>query len=337
MKLLRTLAAMSIVLALVVVVLGAWVRLSHAGLGCPDWPGCYGEITWPDTASEIDTANQAYPERPVSITKAWKEMVHRYVAGALMLLVYGIALLTWRRRRQLPGAFPLAMGITLLITLQAAFGMWTVTLKLLPLVVTAHLMGGMATFSLLVWQFLGLRSRQLEPNSVTSSGPPSMPSAVPLKPLLLTALVLLAGQIALGGWTSSNYAALACTDFPACSDGSWWPDPDFAEGFTLAREVGVDYEGGVLDYQARTAIHLTHRIGALVVTTVLLLLSIALALKGRVAVALALAAATGLQVVLGITNVVGGLPLPVAVGHNGGAALLLAVLVVALRPPIMRR
>ncbi|MEM9182095.1 MAG: COX15/CtaA family protein [Pseudomonadota bacterium] len=329
MKTLRFLAWGSVGLALTVVVLGAWVRLSHAGLGCPDWPGCYGEITWPDTSEEINIANEAYPERPVSIPKAWKEMLHRYVAGSLMLLVYGITFLTYRRRRELPGAFPLAMGIAALITLQAAFGMWTVTLKLLPLVVTAHLLGGMATFSLLVWQAL-----RMKPQPSTNANP--VARTVSLRGPLIAGLVLLVGQIALGGWTSSNYAALACTEIPTCN-GEWWPDPDFGEGFTLAREIGVDYEGGVLDYPARVAIHTAHRIGAVIVTAWMLLLCFLLATRGRVSAGLVLGSALLLQVALGVANVLGSLPLPVAVAHNGGAALLLAVLVVLLRPPIMRR
>ncbi|MFK7954561.1 MAG: heme A synthase [Lysobacterales bacterium] len=324
MKLLRILAIASVMLALVVVVLGAWVRLSHAGLGCPDWPGCYGEITWPDTSAEIKDANQAYPERPVSVTKAWKEMLHRYVAGTLMLMVYLSAFLIWKRRESLPGALPLALGIAVLITLQAAFGMWTVTLKLLPLVVTAHLMGGMATFSLLVWQALRLRYPGQSPKSVSLRGP------------LTVGLVLLLIQIALGGWTSSNYAALACTDFPTCN-GEWWPGLDFAEGFTLAREVGVDYEGGVLDFTARAAIHTAHRIGAVVVTVWMLVLLGLLMMAGRGAGAAMLGGVLALQVGLGIANVLGSLPLAVAVAHNGGAALFLGVLVVLLHGPIMRR
>ncbi len=324
MKLLRILAIASVVLALVVVVLGAWVRLSHAGLGCPDWPGCYGEITWPDTSAEISDANQAFPDRPVSISKAWKEMLHRYVAGSLMLMVYLSAFLIWRRRDQMPGAFPLAVGIAALITLQAAFGMWTVTLKLLPLVVTAHLMGGMAIFSLLVWQALRLRHTDPPARSVSLRGP------------LVIAMGLLLIQIALGGWTSSNYAALACTDFPTCN-GQWWPDLDFSEGFTLAREVGVDYEGGVLDFSARAAIHMTHRIGAVVVSLWMVLLLGLLLMAGRRAGALMLGAILSLQVGLGIANVLGSLPLTVAVAHNGSAAVFLGVLVVLLHGPIMRR
>ncbi|MEM9531040.1 MAG: COX15/CtaA family protein [Pseudomonadota bacterium] len=323
---LKTAAWLAVGLVLFVVVLGAWVRLSHAGLGCPDWPGCYGEITWPDTATEIDAANAAYPDRPVSQTKAFKEMLHRYVAGTLMLLVYGIAWARWRKRREDPTGARLAAGIAALITLQALFGMWTVTLKLMPLVVTAHLLGGMATFSLLLWQALRLTSRA-PPSENRWRGP------------LLVGLALLVAQISLGGWTSSNYAALACADFPTCG-GEWWPDTAFTEGFELRREVGVDYEGGVLDYPARVAIHLAHRIGAVIVSGYLLLLAVLLALsKYRLAGGLLLVA-LGTQVALGIANVVYSLPLAVAAAHNGGAAFLLGVLVLLLagsRTPIMRR
>jgi len=320
-KRLHRLAQISVVVTLCVIVLGAWVRLSHAGLGCPDWPGCYGKLTWPGQATEITVANEAFPERPVEVDKAWKEMVHRYLAGALILLVLAVNWVAWRggeATRRFRGIAGLILGI---ILFQAALGMWTVTLKLKPVIVMAHLMGGMTTLALLSW--LSFRSRpapfgQLEP--------------VPLKardkrPLVIFALLILVCQIALGGWTSANYAALSCPDFPQCT-GQWWPDTDFREAFTLVREIGVDYEGGVLDHSARATIHLTHRIGAIV--TLLVLLSTAWITRGVPSMrsgANLLLLGVCVQFTLGILNIILQLPLPNAVAHNGVAALLIVIMV----------
>lgn len=318
------LAVLSATVALCVIVLGAWVRLSHAGLGCPDWPGCYGVLTWPDAAEEISAANQAFPERPVEVDKAWKEMVHRYLAGGLVLLVL---LLNWRAWR---GGYEtahlrLVAGIVLgLILFQAALGMWTVTLKLKPVIVMAHLLGGMSTFALLSW--LAYRSSTRDP-----SAPPR------LRGWIVAGTVLLFGQIALGGWTSANYAALACPDLPTCT-GQWWPNMDFDEAFVLWREVGVDYEGGILDQSARAAIHVTHRIGAVVTLTLLLGLGLWLRsfprLRGPATLLLGL---ISLQFILGLLNVYLHLPLPNAVAHNGVAALVLACLVFLLSRTTPRR
>ena len=311
------LAVIAAILTLCVIVLGAWVRLSHAGLGCPDWPGCYGQLTWPDAASEIRIANEAFPERPVETDKAWREMVHRYLAGTLVLLVIGLNWLAWRHANA--SAFRFKTGILLaLILFQAALGMWTVTLKLLPVVVMGHLLGGMATLGLLVWIIYCSRyAQQYSPGSQLRK----------LRTLIFASLCVLILQIALGGWTSSNYAALACPDFPVCQ-GQWWPDTNFAEGFVLWREIGVDFEGGVLDLPSRTAIHMTHRIGAVI--TLALLLYAALRLV-RVSTlqrsGVLLMSLVSLQFLLGILNVVLHLPLANAVAHNGVAALLLVVLV----------
>jgi cytochrome c oxidase assembly protein subunit 15 len=315
---LQRVASIAVLVAFCVIVLGAYVRLSHAGLGCPDWPGCYGHITWPEHEHEVDAANQNFPERPVETHKAWKEMAHRYLAGTLVLLVLLINYLAWKpacRHRQLR---LLAAGILALILFQAALGMWTVTLKLLPMVVTAHLLGGLATFALLLW--LALKSDR------TGSYTPSH-SIRKLRPFIITALAVLVLQIFLGGWTSANYSALACPDFPTCQR-SWWPQADYVEGFRVWREIGVDYEGGVLDLDARVAIHWSHRIWAIVTFVVLGLLAIRLlrtpVLQRAGAVLLALLLT---QVSLGIANIVLYLPLANAVMHNGFAALLLAMMI----------
>lgn len=314
---LHRLAMIAAIIAFCVIVLGAWVRLSHAGLGCPDWPGCYGQLTWPDAMEEIATANQAFPERPFESNKAWREMVHRYLAGSLMLLVFAMSWLTWRGPEALRKFRLLTTTLVVLIILQALLGMWTVTLKLKPIIVMAHLLGGLTSFSIILWLMFSSR-RQF-------ADKPSM-SIRRMRGSIMTAIVILGMQIALGGWTSANYAALACPDVPTCG-GQWWPDADFREGFILWREIGVNYEGGLLDQQSRVAIHLVHRIGAVVTLLVLITLAFRL-LKiprlrtgGQILMSLVLA-----QFTLGIFNVVLYLPLPNAVAHNAGAALLLATL-----------
>ncbi len=318
---LHRLALIAAVVTLCVIVLGAWVRLSHAGLGCPDWPGCYGQLTWPGHHEEISAANQAFPERPVEVDKAWREMVHRYLAGALILLVLAINWLAWTGGRETRRYRGFAFLILVLIVFQAALGMWTVTLKLKPIVVMGHLLGGMATLALLSW--LTFRSRPTPFHQGES-----LPLAVrSRRPLVVLALAVLITQIALGGWTSANYAALSCPDLPQCM-GQWWPETNFREGFTLVREIGVDYEGGVLDHPSRAAIHLTHRIGAVI--TLVVLLSAGLALRRhrslRTGATLLLAGVVA-QFTLGVLNVLLFLPLPNAVAHNGVAALLIVILV----------
>jgi cytochrome c oxidase assembly protein subunit 15 len=311
------LAVLSAIVALCVIVLGAWVRLSHAGLGCPDWPGCYGVLTWPDAPAEISRANRAFPERPVEVDKAWKEMVHRYLAGALVLLVLLLNWRAWRGGHETAHLRAAAGVVGALILFQAALGMWTVTLKLKPVIVMAHLLGGMTTFALLCW--LACRSA-----TSTLAAPPH------LRGWVLAGTAILFAQIALGGWTSANYAALACPDLPTCT-GQWWPTMDFDEAFVLWREVGVDYEGGILDQSARAAIHLSHRVGAVLTLAVMLALGLWLRsfakLRGPATVLLGL---ISLQFVLGLLNVYLQLPLPNAVAHNGVAALVLACLIFLL-------
>lgn len=314
---LHRLAQVAAVAAFVVIVLGAYVRLSHAGLGCPDWPGCYGHVTWPTETHEITRAETAFPERPIESHKAWKEMVHRYLAGVLVLLVVAINFLAWKKKYRGLRLRGLAGTLLGLILFQAALGMWTVTLKLLPLVVMSHLLGGLATFGLLLW-LVWRSSPAVHPGDSRLRGS--------FRGLILAGLALLMLQLALGGWTSANYAALACPDFPACQDQAW-PQTNFPEGFTLWREIGVDYEGGLLDLPSRTAIHMAHRIGALATLIVLGILAIGLLrVPGLRKSGAALAVLLGAQVLLGIQNVVFHLPLINAVAHNGMGAALLAMM-----------
>ncbi|MBS1189087.1 MAG: Cytochrome oxidase assembly [Rhodocyclaceae bacterium] len=299
MTLYRRLLAFAALLALGVVALGAWVRLSDAGLGCPDWPGCYGQWV-------------GVPDHAADAAKAWKEMVHRYFAGTLGLAIFALCLLAWRQR---PRTAPLLPSVLAgIVVCQALLGMWTVTLLLKPLVVSAHLLGGMTTLALLVW--LNLRER-------ATSAPPAAGS---LKALGILALGLVVAQIALGGWVSSNYAALACSDFPACQ-GQWLPAMDFAQAFTLHRELGQTASGALLTTEALTAIHWSHRLGALLVAAAVGGLGIALArLPGWRNWGTLLLALLALQIGLGIANVLLALPLPLAVAHNAVAALLLTAM-----------
>lgn len=321
----RKLAILVCLLAYGVVMLGAFVRLSDAGLGCPDWPGCYGHITVPSSAQALEQAQATHPQRPVEAAKAWKEMVHRYFAGTLGLLILVLAIWAtriWLRAKDTPLILPWLL--VAVVCFQAVLGMWTVTWQLKPLVVSAHLLGGMATLALLFWLALkaGRRPRY-------SARRPRL-----LRGLASVALVLLVVQLFLGVWTSSNYAALACSDFPYCQHGQWLPSQlDYGHAYVLWHGLGINYEYGILDSPARATIHFTHRVGALVVSTVLLLLCAGMILGERSRTLRWLGGlvllATCLQVGLGISIVELMLPLPVGVAHNGGAALLLLSLVAA--------
>lgn len=312
------LALLTLSLTFVVVVLGAYVRLSDAGLGCPDWPGCYGHVGVPDAAHEIAAAESAYPERPVEAPKAWKEMIHRYIAGFVGLLIGALTVLAWRDRRA-----PLPRGLTLatvgVVLVQIVFGALTVTLKVKPIIVTTHLMLGLTTLSLLFWMWIDTRP----------AAPFRLQAPGWLKPLTLVALVVLIGQIFLGGWTSTNYAALACPDFPACH-ASYSPKGDLGEAFKLWRGTGIDYEFGVLSTELRATIHLVHRYGALVLTLVVGGLAVLLLMQQTGSgdsrrLGGLLLAALALQVVIGVGLIHLQLPLWLADAHNGGAAVLLLV------------
>lgn len=311
------LIGLAVALAFVVVVLGAWVRLTDAGLGCPDWPGCYGSLIVPGDTHTIAAANEAFPDRPVVAHKAWHEMIHRFAATTLGLSILIAAALAWRNR--LDPNQPVKIPLILLgvVIFQGMLGMWTVTLLLKPLIVMGHLLGGLTTLGLAFWLLL----EHLRREAVARARPRRLAGPA------LAGLVVLACQIALGGWTSSNYAALACPDLPTCQ-GSWWPEKiDFSEAFVMWRGLGVNYEFGVLEAPARVAIHYTHRLGALVTFLLLGFLGIraignsrqaAISRSGKLVLV-----ALVTQVSLGISVVWFGLPLVLATAHNAVAALLL--------------
>lgn len=316
-KLFVRVARVAAVLAFIVVVVGAWVRLTDAGLGCPDWPGCYGRLVVSAELAVDPVVGEAFG-RPVETAKAWHEMIHRYIASLLGLLCLVLAAIGWRNRRDPEQPWRVPLVLVGLVIFQGLLGMWTVTLLLKPIVVVGHLAGGLSTLALLFWL-----SR---PDAKALSLPP------PQRWLAGAALAAVVLQILLGGWTSANYAALACPDFPTCQT-QWWPEiADFKEGFVLWRGIGIDYEGGVLDHPARVAVHFTHRLGAILAAG--LILAFAWRLIGRAdarRTGAAILAVLLLQLSLGISIVLFGVPLAVAVAHNGVAALLLLTLVNAHR------
>jgi cytochrome c oxidase assembly protein subunit 15 len=321
MRAYRPLVLLCVALTFVVVVVGAYVRLSDAGLGCPDWPGCYGKLTPASAEAHIRRAveDQGGTHGPVSMPKAWKEMGHRYLAGGLGLLILAAAVLAWLRRAALRQSPWLATSIVLVVAIQATLGKWTVTMLLKPAIVTAHLVGGMTTLALLAWlavrQFAFERAEDFQ-------------AVRGLRSLSVVALVVLCTQILLGGWVSTNYAALACPDLPLCR-GAAVPPMDFGNAFHVVRELGMTPEGNLLSSEALVAIHWTHRMFALLVVVVLGTLAMRLARRPETRVLgwLLLAALAG-QFLLGIANVAFSLPLPLAAAHNAGAALLLVLLVV---------
>lgn len=311
-------AKFAVLFGFVLIALGAWTRLADAGLGCPDWPGCYGHLLWPSTSEAVADANAAYPNMLFEKAKAIPEVVHRIAAGVmglLVLILFFMALLVRRRDPSTPIALP---GFTLVfICLQAWFGYYTVSLKLWPQIVTLHLLGGMTTLGLVMWQALPQRFKvKVSPG---------------VRRLTLLALLVVVVQIALGGWVSSNYAALACADFPTCR-GDWWPPLDFVAGFDMtAADIGPNYLGGFMDSIARVTVHYSHRLWALVVTAVLLLLIGKLWTRPRARkYGSMLLLILCLQLSLGVFNIIFYLPLEVAIAHNLGAALLLLSLLYTL-------
>lgn len=384
------LALLAVVMAAVVIMLGAFTRLVDAGLGCPDWPTCYGHVLWPDETHEIDAANTAFAETPVETHKTWPEQVHRLFASGLglisLLLLFlsmrqssntrlkrglavlaaiwftalvvkivikanttvtaeafhgmsdiviglvvlaGFAVLAWLARWRDPRSRqPLCLPALIvgLVILQGLFGMWTVTLKVWPQVVTAHLLGGFTTLTLLWLLVLRLDNR------VWWLKTAELAQLQALRPWAIAGLVVVVIQIALGGWTTSNYAAVACPDLPTCQ-ARWWPETDFAQGFNFFQHIGPSYLGGHMDNAARVAIHLSHRIGALITFAYVMLLAWKLYRTPVTEVkrmAVIITAALWLQVLLGISNVVFHFPVAVAVAHNFGGAVLLLTLVALL-------
>lgn len=370
------LALAGCIVAVMVLGLGAFTRLADAGLGCPDWPTCYGHALWPSSAEDVQQANQAFPDAPVEHDKTWPEMVHRYFAkslglitialvvfavrnrseqqpvllvGALLLLnvtmtvvtaIVGtvmepfavgsvgltMATLAWLGLRRGSSAYPFKLPAFLLafIILQGLFGMWTVTLKLWPQVVTSHLLGGFTTFSLLWLLTLRLNREHWQLPS------PAFAALKNLRPWVVLGLVVVCCQIALGGWTTSNYAAVACPDLPTCQ-GQWLPAMKFSEGFNIAQTIGPNYLGGTMNNEARVAIHFSHRLGAIITSVYLLALAFLLWTRTRhgsvKTVVKVLLSVLALQVALGLGNIIFKFPVAVAVAHNLGGAVLLLVMV----------
>lgn len=313
----KKLSLIAAVTALCVVVLGAYVRLSDAGLGCPDWPGCYGTLTVPQSEEAINQAQTVYPDSPVEVGKAWKEMIHRYLAGGLGLMVLALCVLGWKHQSTIKTSPVLTSALLVLITFQAMLGMWTVTMLLKPAVVTAHLIGGMSTLAILTW--IAHRHWGVPVSHLVSAN---------LQRVIRFAILVLFGQIILGGWTSTNYAALACTDFPTCH-GVLVPEMDFKDAFHVFRELGQSADGSGLTLASLTAIQWTHRIGAMIVFVYLGLMAINVLKYSQLKTwGLLLATVLIAQILLGVANLVLHLPLVLAVLHNFGAALLLILIVV---------
>ena len=309
MKIMKGLSLFGICFAFVVIALGAWTRLVDAGLGCPDWPGCYGFVVFPTTEAEIQLAESRYPQFPYEIDKAIPEVVHRYFAAALGFLA--ILLVYFAFKYQLPKKIKAITSFLLFfICCQGLFGYLTVSLKLLPIIVTGHLFGGFITLSLFFYLFLNT-TNGIKNHNIGH-----------LKVLGGIALFALIVQIFLGVWTSTNYASLACADFPTCQ-GKFIPEMDFREGFNLAQEVGPNYLYGLLDNEARVAIHYSHRISAIVLTIIFLILISRLWFSSAAPLASTLGVILIPQISLGIMNVVYVLPLYIAIAHNLVAALLL--------------
>ena len=306
-------------LAIIVVQLGAYTRLKDAGLGCPDWPGCYGKLTLPQQT--IQVTKGPYSGQILIPTKAWPEMIHRYAAATLVILCFAAIVLIIYKNKLPQQPVWIATSLLFLLFLQGLLGKWTVTLRLHPIVVMSHLLGGLSLLSLL-WLLI-LRLSQLPIKQ-------SLASEQKLKPWAALGLLLLVIQIVLGGWTSANYAAFVCPDFPMCQ-GQWWPPMNFSEGFNLWLNKEINYEGGVLSPNARTAIQMTHRIMAGITSVFLSLLIYKILNATRKnflrKLAIILLCLIGLQIILGSLNVLWVLPLPIAMAHNAIAALLLLTLI----------
>ncbi|MEO6624158.1 MAG: COX15/CtaA family protein [Burkholderiaceae bacterium] len=318
----RRLTSLTLFLTFDLVLFGAFTRLTDSGLGCPDWPGCYGSASPLGAQAPISAAQAQLPSGPVTHTKAWIEMVHRYLATAVGALILGLALLAWPRRgasrSAAPTAWVLPLATLVWVCIQGAFGALTVTMKLFPAIVTLHLLGGVLLLALLVWQFERLQR--------VDGALAQVPLDGPTRAWLVLGCVVLVLQVALGGWVSTNYAVLACTDFPMCQQ-SWWPPMRFEEGFALWRPLGLNAQGDHIPFAALTAIHFVHRGFALLVLAVLAPLAWKLAaVDGLRTGAAWLASLLALQLATGLANVVLGWPLLAAVMHSAGAAALVGLL-----------
>lgn len=322
----RIWVAVTFALSLCVIALGAYTRLTEAGLGCPDWPGCYGFAGVPKSETQQALAATRFPDAPLEVDKAWNEMLHRYVAGTLGLMILALNIMAWRKPSR-PKGLPALLLATVIF--QALLGMWTVTMVLMPVVVMGHLLGGFTTASLLFLLWLRLDRVSVHPSEVSTSNG--------LQAFALFGLLVVVGQIALGGWTAANYAAVVCTQLPLCEVD--WRQSFDTSAFALIQPEHETYQYGVLDYQQRVTIHVTHRIGAMVTALVLVVLACLLwrqrALRGVAAMMLLVLAG---QIGLGITNVVASLPLSVAVAHNvTGVLLLLSLVAVNMQVYRMRQ
>ena len=317
----RWVASFALVLALGVVMLGAYTRLTDAGLGCPDWPGCYGRMVLPSASmpEAHAEAQKIYPTIPIEPHKAWTEMAHRYVAGTLGLLIIFLALIAWKGPHIARVSPVLSFALLGVLFFQAALGMWTVTLKLLPVVVMGHLLGGLTLLSLLTylrWQW--------------SRYAVAKPDLRPWRVWVFLGLVIVVMQIALGGWVSANYAGVACIGFPQCNR-YWLPPFDWVHAFDVFSPLGANYQGGLLNQAARVTIQWTHRVGAVITATYISLLTYSMLRRIAYApvrvIAILVFMLVVLQFSLGIINVVYLLPRAIAVAHNGVAALLLMAMV----------
>jgi heme a synthase len=314
------LAGFTTFLALIVVMLGAYTRLGDAGLGCPDWPGCYGHLIVPETTTEIAKAQQTF-QQIVEPAKAWKEMVHRYFAGSLGVLIVILTIWGLTRKKQHSGQPVVSLFLlVLLVIFQAVLGMWTVTWLVQPLVVSAHLMGGMIITALLWYVTLASKPQQ----------PIAIPSSACFKPWAILALFIIIGQLFLGAWTSTHYAAIICTTFPDCH-GSLFPPLNLKHAFNFTQTIGINYEGGVLDTASRITIQMMHRYGALITSLIVGILALRLICSKKAVqlhgLGVILLVVLCIQVLLGIANVLWLLPMPIAVAHNGMAAILLMTVV----------
>jgi cytochrome c oxidase assembly protein subunit 15 len=317
MERIKTLSLWSGILGFVVVALGAWTRLADAGLGCPDWPGCYGFVTIPVSPEEIDLANSKFPDTPYEVAKAIPEVVHRYFAAGLGFMILCIAYLAFRYKDLPSDVRQLSFFLIAWVIMQGTFGYWTVSLKLWPQVVTTHLMSGFLTTGLLWLLYFKTKDRLEVRTNWNFQGK--------TKKLLNISILLVAIQIFLGAWTSTNYASYSCVDFPLCQ-GQILPETNFQKGFDFFQSIGPNYLGGQLDHESRVAIHITHRFGAIVVTAFLLFMSYHLYIRKFATLAYGLMTFLTIQILLGISNVVFALPLLIAVGHNLGGLLLITYL-----------
>ncbi|MCT7296036.1 COX15/CtaA family protein [Ralstonia sp. CHL-2022] len=312
----RKLVWITAFLTLDLIMFGSFTRLTDSGLGCPDWPGCYGTSNPFHARDDIHAAQTAMPSGPVTWMKAWIEMTHRYFALALGVLIITLVVLAWVKRKELKQSPWYATAVLALVCVQGAFGAWTVTLKLQPAIVVTHLLLGMSLLAALIW----LGSKNDVPRVVDERG-------ASLRVAAAIGLALLVVQIALGGWVSTNYAVLACTDFPLCN-GQWVPPMDFAHGFTFWRQLGKTAGGDFISHDALVAIHWTHRVFAVAVLSHLAWLGLrARRIGGIGRVATVLLVVLAVQLATGLSNIVLGWPLLAAVAHNGGAAVLLLLMV----------